>query len=180
MIQITKFFLELFLNRMQECALIYFVCNTVSALDICGAQQSMWHPGKRDGPLVHPLYVYLPYHLFNIHFMNQWCPTKVQNDDCVSLCSLLGASYPTSFPKSMSAATPEIVLRFSKIIRVSTWLLSIRQFAASWNKYWIKGIPRGYAIRSGRHPEGSQRPQGRPQVGPGRWLPEGCLPDRIA
>ena len=42
------------------------------------------------------------------------------------------------------------------------------------------GILCGYAIRSGRHPEGSQRPPGRPQVGPGRWLPEGCLPDRIA
>ena len=41
------------------------------------------------------------------------------------------------------------------------------------------GILCGYAIRSGRHPEGSQRPPGRPQVGPGRWLPSGCLPDRI-
>ena len=37
-----------------------------------------------------------------------------------------------------------------------------------------------YAIRSGRRPEGSQRPQGGPQVRPGRWLPEGRLPDRIA
>ena len=34
------------------------------------------------------------------------------------------------------------------------------------------GILCGYAIRSGRHPEGSQRPPDRPQVGPGRWLPE--------
>ena len=42
------------------------------------------------------------------------------------------------------------------------------------------GILRGYAIRSGRRPEGSQRPQGGPQVRPGRWLPEGRLPDRIA
>ena len=33
--------------------------------------------------------------------------------------------------------------------------------------YWIKGILRGYAIRSGRRPEGSQRPQGGPQVRPG-------------
>ena len=32
--------------------------------------------------------------------------------------------------------------------------------------YWIKGILCGYAIRSGRHPEGSQRPPGRPAVGP--------------
>ena len=31
--------------------------------------------------------------------------------------------------------------------------------------YWIKGILRGYAIRSGRRPEGSQRP-GRPAVRP--------------
>ena len=44
----------------------------------------------------------------------------------------------------------------------------------------IIGILRGYAIRSGRRPEGSQRPQGGPQVRPGRWLPEGRLPDRIA
>ena len=29
----------------------------------------------------------------------------------------------------------------------------------------------GYAIRSGRHPEGSQWPLGRPYVGPGHWLP---------
>ena len=46
--------------------------------------------------------------------------------------------------------------------------------------YWIKGILCGYAIRSGRHPSGSQRPGptcGRPG---GRWLPSGCLPDRIA
>ena len=35
----------------------------------------------------------------------------------------------------------------------------------------IIGILRGYAIRSGRRPEGSQRPQGGPQVRPGRWLP---------
>ena len=41
-------------------------------------------------------------------------------------------------------------------------------------------ILRGYAIRSGRRPEGSQRPQCGPQVRPGRWLPEGRLPDRIA
>ena len=41
--------------------------------------------------------------------------------------------------------------------------------------YWIKGILCGYAIRSGRHPSGSQRrgpTWGRP--------PSGCLPDRIA
>ena len=44
----------------------------------------------------------------------------------------------------------------------------------------IIGILRGYAIRSGRRPEGSQRPQGGPQVRPCRWLPEGRLPDRIA
>ena len=46
--------------------------------------------------------------------------------------------------------------------------------------YWIKGIPRGYAIRSGRRPSGSQRP-GR-TCGPpgGPWLPSGRLSDRIA
>ena len=49
-----------------------------------------------------------------------------------------------------------------------------------YSHWYIIGILCGYAIRSGRHPEGSQRPPGRPQVGPGRWLPEGCLPDRIA
>ena len=73
--------------------------------------------------------------------------------------------------------------------------------------YWIQGILYGYAIRSGWHPSGSQRPgppcgrpcgrlgatcgrpggrwllegclsaRGRPG---GRWLPEGCLFDRIA
>ena len=46
--------------------------------------------------------------------------------------------------------------------------------------YWIKGILCGYAIRSGSHHLGSQRPGptcGRPG---GRWLPSGCLPDRIA
>ena len=45
--------------------------------------------------------------------------------------------------------------------------------------YWIKGILRGYAIRSGRRPSGSQQP-GR-TVGPpcSRWLPSGRLPDRI-
>ena len=37
-----------------------------------------------------------------------------------------------------------------------------------------------YAMRSGRHPKGSQRPPGRLQVGPGSWLPERYLPDRIA
>ena len=47
--------------------------------------------------------------------------------------------------------------------------------------YWIKGILRGYAIRSGRRTSGSQRP-GRRTCGPpcGRWLPSGRLPDRIA
>ena len=41
--------------------------------------------------------------------------------------------------------------------------------------YWIRGILCGYAIRSGRHPSGSRRP------GPtcGRWIPSGCLPDRL-
>ena len=34
------------------------------------------------------------------------------------------------------------------------------------------GILCGYAIRSGRYPGGVS--------GPGRWLPDGCLPDRIA
>ena len=111
-IQTTKFFIEFFLNRMWECTLIYFVCDTVSAMDTCGAQQSTWHPCKHDGPSVHSLYVHLPCHLFNIYFMKQWCLTKIQNDDCVSLCCLLGASYPTSFTKSMSAATPEIVSHF--------------------------------------------------------------------
>ena len=38
------------------------------------------------------------------------------------------------------------------------------------------GILCGCAICSGRH----QRPPDRPQVCPGRWLPEGCLPARIA
>ena len=32
--------------------------------------------------------------------------------------------------------------------------------------YWIKGILRGYAKRSGRRPSGSQRPPGGPQVRP--------------
>ena len=51
--------------------------------------------------------------------------------------------------------------------------------------YWIKGILRGYAIRSGRRPSGSQRP-GRTWKSAagadrsGRWLPSGRLPDRIA
>ena len=61
----------------------------------------------------------------------------------------------------------------------------IRQIEVLFDTSWhtmqhIIGILCGYAIRSGRHPEGSQRPPGRPQVGPGRWLPEGCLPDRMA
>ena len=77
------------------------------------AQQSTWHPGKCDGLLIHPLYEHLPCHSFNIYFMKRWCLTKDQNDNCVSLCSLLGASYPTSFNKSMSAATPEISYTFS-------------------------------------------------------------------
>ena len=54
----------------------------------------------------------IPCHLFNIYFMKQWCLTKIQNDDCVSLCSLLSDSYPTNFTKSLSAATPEIVSHF--------------------------------------------------------------------
>ena len=112
MIQITKYFVEFFLDGMQGCTLIYFACDTVSAMDICGSQQSTWHPGKRKGPSVHPLYVHLPRPSFNIYFMKQWCLTKVQNDDCVFLCSLLGASFPTSFTKPMSAGTPEIVLHF--------------------------------------------------------------------
>ena len=45
--------------------------------------------------------------------------------------------------------------------------------------YWIKGILCGYAIWSGRHPEGSQRPPGRPQVGPSRWLPY-CIYRKIS
>ena len=44
---------------------------------------------------------------------------------------------------------------------------------------YIIGILHGYVIRSGRRPEGSQWPPGGPQVCPGRWLPEGRLPDRI-
>ena len=43
--------------------------------------------------------------------------------------------------------------------------------------YWIKGILRGYLIRSGRRPLGSQRTCGPPW---GRWLPSDRLPDRIA
>ena len=35
----------------------------------------------------------------------------------------------------------------------------------------IKGKLRGYVWRSDRHPEGSQRPRGRPPVRPGRWFP---------
>ena len=37
-----------------------------------------------------------------------------------------------------------------------------------------------YAIWSAKHPEGSQQLQGQPQVSPGRWQPEVCLPDHIA
>ena len=42
-------------------------------------------------------------------------------------------------------------------------------------KNYIIGILRGYTIRSGRCPEGSQRPQGGQQVPPSHWLPEGCI-----
>ena len=81
-------------------------------------------------PSLHPLYVHLPRHLPNWYFMLQWCPTKVQWDNCVSLWSLLGASYQTGFTKLMSAVTPLT----KKKIRVSTWLLSVQQVASSWNK----------------------------------------------
>ena len=136
MIQITKFFIKFFLNRMRECTLIYFVCDCYGHL---WGQKSTWHPGKCDVHSVHPLYVPLPYHLFNIYFMKQWCLTKIQNDDCVCLCSLLGASYPTSFTKSMSTVALEIVFHFF-LKRVLTLLLSIRQFASSWNK--CNGLPK--------------------------------------
>ena len=49
-----------------------------------------------------------------------------------------------------------------------------------YGRFVIIGTLCGYAIQSGRHPVGSQRLPGRPQVDPGRWLPEGCLPDLIA
>ena len=51
MIKITKIVVEFFLERMQECILMYFVCDIVSVMDPCTAQQSTWHPGKRDCPL---------------------------------------------------------------------------------------------------------------------------------
>ena len=38
------------------------------------------------------------------------------------------------------------------------WHFLLIIIASIIHKYWIKGIPRGYAIRSGRHPSGSQRP----------------------
>ena len=84
------------MDRMQECALIYFVCDPVSAMGTCGAQQSTWHPGKCDGSLVHPLYVHLPGHSFNIYFMKRWSLTKVQNEDCVSML-LAGCLIPNQF-----------------------------------------------------------------------------------
>ena len=93
----TKFFIEFFLNRMRECILIYFVCDTVSAMDTCGAQQSTWHPGKHDGPSVHSLCVHLPCHLFNIYFMKQWCLTKIQNDDLCFSMSLAWCLIPNQF-----------------------------------------------------------------------------------
>ena len=45
--------------------------------------------------------------------------------------------------------------------------------------YWIKGILCGYAIRSGRHPEGSQRPPGRPQRPPLTSLGMSAWPYRV-
>ena len=40
---------------MQEYILMYFVGDTVSAMGTCAAQQSTWHPGKRDCPLGEPV-----------------------------------------------------------------------------------------------------------------------------
>ena len=38
------------------------------------------------------------------------------------------------------------------------WHFLLIIIASIVHKYWIKGIPRGYTIWSGRHPSGSQRP----------------------
>ena len=40
---------------MQECILVYFVCDIVSAMDSCAAQQLTWLPGMRDRPFAPPL-----------------------------------------------------------------------------------------------------------------------------
>ena len=45
--------------------------------------------------------------------------------------------------------------------------------------YWIKFIRCGYAIQSDRHPSGSQRPGATCDRPSCRWLPSGCLSDRI-
>ena len=42
------------LDTMQVCILMYFVCDTVRTMDTCAAQQSTWHPEKRDCPLGPP------------------------------------------------------------------------------------------------------------------------------
>ena len=65
MIEITMFFVEFSLNRMQEYYSDVFVCDTVSAIDTCTAQQPTWDLGKRGCRSVHPLYVYFPCPLLN-------------------------------------------------------------------------------------------------------------------
>ena len=84
-------------------------CDTVSVMGTCAAPKSTWHSGKHDGPLGQQfLRTFDMYFIWYTYFMNQWCLTKFQKDYCVSLCSLLGASYPTRFTKYGNMHHPEI------------------------------------------------------------------------
>ena len=52
--------MEFFLDWKQECILMYFGYDTVSAMDTCAAQQSTWHLGKRDRFRKTIVFLYVP------------------------------------------------------------------------------------------------------------------------
>ena len=143
MVKITKFCVEFFLERMQECILMYFVGDTVSAMDTCAAQQSTWYPRKRDCPpspstlytyICHVLYQMYIYNIY-IYFMNSGILQRFRK-------TIVFLYVPCLVPHIQPVSRNQCMLWllkysfiFSQIVRVSTWLLSIRQFASSWNEW---------------------------------------------
>ena len=75
MIEITEFFEELFSGQNAGMHYDVFVCDIVNAMDICAAQQSTWHPGKRGCLSAHPLYIHFPCRSFNIYAFSRWPPS---------------------------------------------------------------------------------------------------------
>ena len=66
---------------------MYFVCVTRRAMDTCAAQQSMWHPDKRDCPLDPPCICTFAMSFTEYIFLEALM-SKVKQDYCDPLYSL--------------------------------------------------------------------------------------------